>query len=230
MMVGDERATDRFTPTHHALLFAWMARAVVARVGEERGEGVMRKAVRRYGEERGHRMAMRAAADGEPLSMANYLAYGEWSAEAGESEQAIEQDGADVRMTVRRCPWHAAWAEDDLMAYGRLYCLEIDEALVRGFNAMLRLDVRHTRPNGGERCEFVFHEVEQRMPKRGRVMPWAYHLGHLYTTMGDVVVEELGQLGREAVRGALEVFSERYGQEAAQVVLGYQDVDFDQLP
>ncbi|MGD8967868.1 MAG: L-2-amino-thiazoline-4-carboxylic acid hydrolase [Anaerolineae bacterium] len=230
MTISGRRAAGRFTATHHALLFAWMARAVIDRVGKERGEAVILEAVRRYGEERGHRMALRAEADGEPLSTANYLAYGEWSANPGETEQTIVEQGADVRMTVQRCPWHAAWAENDLMAYGRLYCLEIDEALVRGFNAALRLDVACTRPNDSKSCEFVFHGVGKRVPRHGRVMPWAYHVGHLYKTVGDVMVEEMGPVGREAAREALDPFAQRYGEEAAEVVLAYRDVDFGQLP
>jgi hypothetical protein len=207
-----------------------MAKAVIARVGEERGEAVIRKAVRCYGEERGHRMALRAEGDGERLSMANYLAYGEWSAEPEEIEEVIAEEGADLRMTVHSCPWHAAWVENDLMSYGRLYCLEIDEALVRGFNAALKVDVARTRPNGGESCEFVFHEVKERGPRRGRVMPWAYHVGHLYRTVGDVMAEEVGAAGREAAGEALEAFAERYGEEAAREILTYQDVDFGRLP
>lgn len=229
MTMGGGKAADCFTARHHALLFAWMARALIARVGAEKGEAVMRQAVRRYGEERGHRMALRAEADGERLSMVNYLAYGEWSADAGEIEQAIAEEGADVRMTVHRCPWHAAWVENNLMRYGRLYCLEIDEALVRGFNATLRLDVARTRPNDGESCEFVFREVDGRGPRRGRVMPWAYHVGHLYKTVGKVMAQEVGTAGREVATEALEAFAERYGEEAAEVVLGYADVGFGQL-
>jgi hypothetical protein len=229
MAMGGGEAADRFTARHHALLFAWMAQAVIQRTSEERGETVIRKAVRRYGEERGHRMALRAEADHKPLSMANYLAYGEWAAGPGESEQALAEEGADVRMTVHRCPWHAAWAENDLLAYGRLYCLEIDEALVRGFNPALKLDVNATRPNDEEPCEFLFHDVAERGPRRGRVMPWAYHLGHLYKTVGNVVIEELGTVGREAVGEALATFAERFGEDAAQVVLGYQDEDFGRL-
>jgi hypothetical protein len=230
MMVGRGTAADWFTPEHHALLFALMAKAVVARVGEERGEAVMRQAVRRYGEERGHRMALRAEADGERLSMANYLAYGEWSTDPGEIKQAIAEEGTDVRMTVHRCPWHAAWADNNLMAYGRVYCLEIDEALVRGFNPVLTLEVAQTRPNDGESCEFVFHDVERRGPRCGRVMPWAFHLGHLYKTVGEVMVEEIGAAGREAAGEALEAFAERYGEAAAEVILEYEGVDFRRLP
>jgi hypothetical protein len=230
MMVSRGTTADCFTPEHHALVFAWMAKAVVAQVGAERGEAVMRQAVRRYGEERGHRMALRAEADGEWLSMANYLAYGEWTAAPGRIEQAIAEEGAHVRMTVRRCPWHAAWAENDLMVYGRLYCLEIDEALVNGFNPALKLDVNATRPNDGEPCQFVFHGVERRGPRRGRVMPWAYHIGHLYKTVGDVMAEELEAVGQEAVDKALAAFAQRYGEEAAEVVLEYEEVDFGRLP
>jgi hypothetical protein len=207
-----------------------MTRAVIGRMGEERGEAVVRKAVRRYGEERGHRMSLRADADGERLSMANYLAYGEWSSDPEEMEQAMVGEGANVQMTVRRCPWHAAWIENDLMAYGRLYCLEIDEALVRGFNPDLKLDVNATRTNDGEPCEFLFHGVEEMRPRRGRIMPWAYHVGHLYRTVGEVFAEELGAVGRDASIAGLEALAKRYGQKAAEVALTYRDVDFGQLP
>jgi hypothetical protein len=140
------------------------------------------------------------------------------------------EEGADVRMTVHRCPWQAAWAEHDLLAYGRLYCLEIDEALVRGFNPDLKLDVNATRPNDDEPCEFVFHDGAERGPRRGRVMPWAYHLGHVYKTVGDFMAEALGGVGREAASEALQVFAERYGEQAAQLVLGFRKVDFTRLP
>ncbi|MGD8244027.1 MAG: L-2-amino-thiazoline-4-carboxylic acid hydrolase [Anaerolineae bacterium] len=227
--MDDSRAADRFTARHHALLFAWMTREAIEQVGEERGKAVIRKAVRRYGEERGHRMGLRAEADGEPRSMANYLAYGEWAADPAESEQAVAQEGTDLQMTVLRCPWDAAWAENDLRVYGRLYCLEIDEALVRGFNPVLKLDVNATRPNDAEPCQFVFHDVAQRGPRRGQVMSWAYHLGHLFKTVCDVMAEELGAAGQEAADRALAAFAERYGEEAAEVVLGYGDVDFGRL-
>jgi hypothetical protein len=108
--------------------------------------------------------------------------------------------------------------------------LEIDEALVRGFNAALTVDVARTRANDGEDCEFVFRGVNERGPRRGRAMPWAYHVGHLYQTVADVLVEELGPVGQEATREALAAFANRYGKGAAAVVLGYRDVDFGQLP
>ena len=222
-----ELKTDNtFTAEHHALLFAWLSEAVIAREGGEGGAALMRRAVRRYGEERGRRMALRAQADGEPLSMANFMAYGELPATPEASESASEAAGGTIRKTITTCPWHTAWAEHDLMMHGRLYCLEIDQALVRGFNTTLRLDVNATQPSDSIPCEFVFHDVSEPGPERGRVMPWAYHLGHLYWTMAAVIIDSLGQEGAAATKAALTRFGERYGKKAAGVVLGYREVDF----
>jgi hypothetical protein len=226
----ESKTENTFTAAHHALLFAWLSEAVLARVGREDGEALMRRAVRRYGEERGRRMALRAATDGEPLSMANFLAYGELPATPKASESASEAAGGTIRKAITTCPWHTAWAEHDLMMHGRLYCLEIDQALVRGFNPALRLDVNSTRPSDGVPCELVFYDVAEPGPERGRVMPWAYHLGHLYRTMGGVIVKALGEVGEAARDEALARFAEQYGEEAARVVSAYRGIDFRRLP
>ena len=229
----EDETSRELGPADHALLFAWIAKAVSQRAGEQRGEVVMRKAVRRYGEERGRRMALRAQADGQPLTMANFLAYGEltFPEDAGEFEELAR--GPDLIERVYRCLWHRAWVENDLLPYGRFYCLEVDRALVYGFNPALRLDVNGTLPNGAGHCEFVFHGARVEPDAagepghvRGAAMPWEYHLGHLFKTVGDVAVEELGAMGRDAMVEALAEFARRYGKEAAHRVEDYRDVDF----
>jgi hypothetical protein len=106
---------------------------------------------------------------------------------------------------------------------------------VRGFNPQLRLDVNETRTNGGPHCDFVYHDVELDAvagmdPPGDTVMPWRYHLGHLYKTIHDVVVESLGRQGEEAMSAALADFAAQYGQDAAQIIESYQNLDFDRLP
>jgi hypothetical protein len=240
-MTRDDTQLD-FTPAHHALLFAWISRAVVQRVGAERGEAVVREGVRRYGQQRGRRMALRAQAHGEALSMFNYLIYGEWRAEGSQSEQRVLASDPHFHVQVTGCPWHAVWQAHDLIPYGRLYCLEIDEALVRGYNPRLKLSVNATLPNDLRDCDFVFHDahltpgnlelMEQKKQALGlrAVMPWDYHLGHLYKTVGEVVVEELGAVGQEALGAALAEFARRYGEKAAQTIKAYEGTDFDRLP
>jgi hypothetical protein len=123
-----------FSEQHHALLFALIAKEIVEQAGKDAGEAVLRVAVRRYGKQRGRRMAMRALANGDDLSMTSFLIYGEWRSGTGLGKHDQTVLGSDVRMVVPRCPWTLTWMEASLSEYGRLYCLEIDKALVHGFN------------------------------------------------------------------------------------------------
>jgi len=224
-----------FTPTHHALLFAWISRAVIERVGTETGEDAIRRAVRRYGEQRGRRMALRAKANRHPLTMNHYMAYREWKADPGESQSQVVATEPQLTLNVLSCPWQRAWEDNALMSFGRLYCREIDVALVHGFNPELRLDVNSTLTNDYAPCEFVYHGTDPdaaedlTVDADQTVMPWEYHLGHLFKTMGQVLNEELGKDGEEAIQSALESFSARFGEQAAAILLLHQDTDFDRL-
>jgi hypothetical protein len=230
-----------FAPKHHALLFAWISREVIRRVGEERGEAVIRKSVRKYGEQRGHRMGLRAQADGQELSMFNFLAYGEWEGKGEEHAQQTLETAPHFHTQISKCPWHDAWVENDLLPYGRFYCLEVDHALVFGFNPALTLEVNATLANDHKDCDFIFHnanlipenqtllEERRQTIHDNAVMPWDYHLGHLYKTVGDVVVEELGDIGREAVEAALQEFTGQFGEEAGRIVKAHQGTDFNHL-
>ncbi len=237
-----EEIRKSFTPTHHALLFGWLGRAVVQAVGHEQAEVILRKAVRRYASQRGRRMAQRAQRDGQALTMLNYMVYGEWRAGEGEMQADTLTAAPHLKMHVNRCPWSTAWRENDLLPYGRYYCMEVDEALVRSFNPELRLDVDETQSGGGECCDFTFFDANltpenaqimaQRKQALGNrvVMAWDYHTGHLYKTVTEVMTEELGAQGEEAARQALADFAQRYGEPAAQIVLEFLTVDFNRLP
>ena len=146
--MSDNEKQENFTEFHHALLFGWISKAVIEIVGEQHGETVLRKAVRQYGEERGRRMAHRAKANGHPLSMTNYLAYSEWKASPGEMKLTMVEKSPHAKVYVHKCPWHTVWEKNGMISYGRFYCLEIDNALVSGFNPELQLDVYGTQTNG----------------------------------------------------------------------------------
>jgi hypothetical protein len=231
-----------FSEQHHALLFALIAKEIVEQARKDAGEAVLRVAVRRYGKQRGRRMAMRALANGDDLSMTSFLIYGEWRSGTGLGKHDQTVLGSDVRMVVPRCPWTLTWMEASLSEYGRLYCLEIDKALVHGFNPHLLIDVNKTQTNDGEPCDFLFHQAallsgdtlayirdKSAVLASKTVMPWDYHCGHLYKTFYEIITQELGDASQEAVRAALDEFAARFGEEAAQVVLAYQETDFDQL-
>jgi hypothetical protein len=231
---------DGFNETHHALLYAWIAKAVIQRVGEQRGEAIIRKAICQYGEQRGRRMALRAQANKHARSMLNYIGYSEYRITPGASELKIIERTPHARIQIPRCPWHAAWKENGLLAFGRLYCSEIDQALVRGFNPELQVDVIATLTDGAAQCEFVYHNVDITIPNylliqyRRAISPgakavksWDYHVGHLFRTLEKVAGEELGQVGQEAIQAGLAEFVERYGEQAMQWVVASRSKDYE---
>ena len=57
-------------------------------------------------------------------------------------------------------------------------------------------------------------------------MPWNYHVGHLFTTLEKVIVEELGEEGQRAIEAGLAEFAERYGAQAVQRVAASRSKDY----
>ena len=231
-----------FTPTQHAMLFAWISRELVQKFGEERAGSVIRSAVRKYGNQRGRRMALRAEADGRPLDMFNYLVYGEWTAPQGEMQTEDTAFNPHLRSKVHKCPWSTAWEKNGLTAYGKYYCMEVDEALAEGYNPQLTLQVFQTKTNGADYCDFSFNDAhlddknarllaERKAAVSGQsVKPWDYHMAHLLKTISQVVQENFGPEGEDAVRRALLIFEETYGSKTLESVKSKLFINFDQLP
>lgn len=229
-------------PTQHALLMGWLAREAICTLGEIPADDLLRDAVRRYGRERGQCMAQRAVARGHPLDWVSYLAYREWSAPEGAHEDRVVALQPQLHMQVTRCPWHAAWEAEGLTAYGRRYCRDIDRAIVQGFSPALELSVSRTLASGDSCCEFVYigfglgPEEEMRLALlqaelgETAILPWRYHLGHLYWTVRRVFAEHTGAAGLAMAERALATFRERFGADAAQVIVDQADVDYGRVP
>lgn len=233
---------DGFRAEHHAMLFAWIAKETISQVGRNEASPVLHKAVRRYGEQRGRRMALRAQANGHDLSMLTWLAYPEWKPVKNEMVMKLVQRRPDVRIHIPLCPWYTNWKDNGLLEYGTFYCEEIDKAVVRGFNTDLLIDVNSIKPHGHGVCDMVFHDVDLTplamfkfltrkfiAARKNSIMPWEYHIGHLYKTIGEELMYAFGEKGRIACLNAINIFSKKYGQDATQVVRRYWDTDFDQL-
>jgi hypothetical protein len=225
-------------PREHALLFAYLAREVIEAAGAERGAQVVGEAVWRYGAQRGCRMARRAQAAGRSLDWATYLTYGEWRAPEGVQRTETLATAPDLHRRVYTCPWHQAWRENDLLVYGQHYCLHIDRALAHGYNPELILHVGCTLSDGSPYCDFRFeradlsptdmaHIAQLRRELEPRVvMPWSYHLGHLYKTMGQALVDQLGVMGELVVSDGLAAFAQHCPQ-AAGVAVEHLQTDFE---
>ena len=231
------------TARQHALLFAFISKSVIQETGVEKGESLIRKAVREYGRQRGKRMALRARKYGHSLTMDNYFAYGEWAVPKGEMNFRFIEKHPHARMNIYCCPWYEAWKDNQLLEYGKYFCQEIDEALVHGFNPDLVLHVNSTRTNGGDLCDFVFRDAglsffkflglafkKKVRPGKNSVMPWEYHCGHLYTTMGQVIRREIGEKADSIMENALKEAKTVFNGTQISTILSYKDTDFETLP
>lgn len=231
------------TARDHAQLFAAISKSAIQEIGAAKAEPLIRQAVREYGRQRGKRMALRAKEYGHALTMENYFAYGEWAVPKNEMHFKFVEKTPHARMQIYRCPWYETWKENHALEFGKYFCQEIDEALVRGFNPDLVLQVNSTRTNGGEVCDFVFRDAglsffkflglafkKKIRPGKAAVMPWEYHCGHLYKTMGRALRRELGERADRVMDHALKDAQSFFDDEQITTIKAYQDTDFETLP
>ena len=81
------------------------------------------------------------------------------------------------------------------------------------------MDIEGTLSYGAEKCRLVYRGanlnlfrslllIYKRVIRPGKtvVMPWEYHVGHLFKTMEKSIIEDLGELGRKASEYAIREF------------------------
>lgn len=216
-----------FKAEHHAMLFAWLAQEATSRFGED-GKAAILDGVRRYGEQRGGRMAERARADGHPNDVLGFLLYGELPLAETTNEMNLTHRTPHVEVHAARCDWCDAWRERDVLESGRLYCQEIDYALMRGFNPDFRFEVDGTMSGGAPVCRFIYHDGRLGvldmirylwLKRRIKVTrPMEFHAADLYRVISETLIERFGESGREVVDVAMAVFAAEYGSDAAEAV------------
>lgn len=229
-----------FGPREHAVMFGLLAKAILSRFGAE-GESLLLSAVETYGMERGARMAARCRRNSDPTGdMASYFAYCEWSwTGSGSVRTGPDPSLPYLCYRMLECPWHAAWQESGLSAFGACYCRVVDRAILRGFDPTLRLELpsRLTEP-GDTSCAFhwlsaentpEFIERQRRLEQRlngAQVRDFVYHTAHLRSTLLRCVEKRSPLLAAQAAAEADAAFARRFGHEALKRVLSAAGQDF----
>ncbi len=233
----EKKYLNQFSPTHHAILFGFIAKEIISSC-DQVGINALKQAVRRYGKERGQRMAQRAILHGDKLTMENYLAYGEWISGSEPMVSNVVKIAPNLITHVQRCPWVDAWKKENILEFGKIYCAEIDEALLEGFNPNLTLKIHSTLSFGAKYCEFEYCNValtptvqkfiDEKKARLGksRIKSWEYHTAHLYYTLLNELQKECGEDGKTAVIHALARFGKKFGQNFQHTLLSYNNIDF----
>lgn len=184
-----------FSPRQHAILFGLMARSAIDSFGTEAADALLWQAVERYGLERGSRMAQRCRRNGDKTDMVGYFAYGEWRWDAGFRKETI-QNTPYFAHYVHQCPWCEGWKESGLAEFGKYYCRNVDESIVRGFDPKLHLAVKsYLSKPGSHCCEFHWKDLSMDAETAARldaiskrigtscVRDFVFHTAHTYKTM-----------------------------------------------
>ena len=229
-----------FLIEHMSVMFGLICKYAEVCRGDE-GLAIMDQVTERYAKERGHRMALRALANGDPLTMENYIAYGELNTSADPSKQ-------DFRITKREpvyenevhdCPYHNARVKYGLGKYSAQYCPGIDYFLVKGFNPELTMDCEQTIGGGAPYCLHRWNgfpatgENWERVQKRRRELKptcskdMLFHTAHVYFSAKDSLAELMSEKESDIItENAMHDFAEIYGEESAEAVLSFADTDF----
>ncbi len=225
--------------THHAFIVRTYF-VKLAGADREAGTELFKLATQTYGEQRGRRMAARALRDGRSRGLAEYIAYCEWKSTPDfYGEVLMSSRPGHMDETVFGCPWAKIFAEHPMGQHcGRVYCAQIDKAVLRGFNPDLAVEVLQTQHDASS-CEFDFQDDaadETLMEKADAIagllgdtctLPLSYHCAHLLQAFHTAASNVLGPApALELKRQVLDDFEKAYGACALAELASYNGADF----
>lgn len=217
---------------HHAVLFALLAKHAIQQCGDDGREAIL-AGMTAYGNERGMRMAQNALAHGDPLTTMTNQAYGEWKPDyEGQMEFGQIQTEPTLQTYIAKCAWCDAWKKHGLLEYGKLYCVNVDNAVYQGFRSdFVCTHLSKAMSWGGEQCKFNWghpispQEAEELIKKKQELgtscmKDFNFHTAHLKYTISRFLINYLGEDGQRAVSMALEDYVDTFGKEYLDVLEG----------
>ncbi|MGL6201583.1 MAG: L-2-amino-thiazoline-4-carboxylic acid hydrolase [Lachnospiraceae bacterium] len=223
------------TIENHAVLFGLLSKYALTLCGDAGKESILR-GMTIYGNERGARMAANALANGDNLTTMTNQAYGEWKPDyEGQMSFGRLRTQPTLQTYISKCAWCDAWEKHDLMEYGKLYCVNVDNAVYQGFRSdFVCTATAKAMSWGGERCEFDWgyplsdEEVEELNLKKAELgtscmKDFNFHTAHLLHTISKTLKEDLGCDGQKVIDLALDTYTVKFGKE-------YLDVLNEQYP
>lgn len=219
-----DSATTNCKIEHHAILFALFSKYAICTCGED-GKQAILEGITTYGNERGARMAQNAISHGDELNLISNQAYGEWKPDySGQMEFGSLQGEPTFQTYISKCAWCDAWEQHDLLAYGKLYCVNIDNAVFQGFRSDYECTPISTAMSwGGTRCEFDWGQpltstdimlLNEKKAILGSscMKDFNFHTAHLLSTISCTLIARLGSEGEKIVALTLDDFANIFGK------------------
>ena len=217
---------------HHAILFAYLAKRAIEICGEEGKEAIL-AGMTTYGNERGQRMAANALAHGDELNTMTNQAYGEWKPDYdGQMEFGQLRTEPTLQTYISKCAWCDSWKKHGLTEFGKLYCVNVDNAVYQGFRSDFVCIPTTTSMSSGEGNVANSTGAIRFLPRK--YLPWQKRKrtgNFLYerfqlpysaskSTICQALIQRLGDDGEKAVELALKDYTDTFGQEYLDVLEG----------
>ena len=151
--VGDKYKTPGFGLA--AQLFACTARGIIERLGAKEAEILLKKSIETFGFERGKRVAQRVRDQGLPLSLKNWLIYGDIDSDRNFKNEPDIVDG-DLVVKVNECTFFQAAEEWGLGQYAHIYCKYVDYCILKGYNPEIVMTLEERQRTGKDYCLFRY--------------------------------------------------------------------------
>ena len=230
---------NNLTEKHHAFLVGSYYTALKENFQQE-GLKIFTRATRRYAEQRGHRMGLRADRNGYKRDFLGYFTHSEWTPTYEMKPTRKLESNGDLIVKIEYCAWHSTFIDMNIQDCGELYCNDIDQSLLRGFNPELVLDLTsllYTSDNCTH-CyrKAMFNPISDSKSKEAadkfglkNKKLFDYHTGHIYKTFKEVIMEDLGTDGEKVIEDALISYENKYSKDSLETILSFENTDFDQI-
>ena len=136
--------------------FSILAKHVIDGLGEEQGGILLKEVVEDFAVQRGKRMASKAAAQGRAPAFKNFMIFTDMDSSKVTSGMTPNIVDGDFHLETRHCDFYEGAKEAGLPEYAYHYCQYIDQAIIRGFNPDIDLEVTQNLSAGDEACYFIY--------------------------------------------------------------------------
>ena len=184
-------------------------------------------------------MAERARKAGDPVDLWTNQAYGEWKPDyAGQMEFGMLRSEPTYQTYIAKCAWCEAWKKNDILEYGREYCVHVDAAVYDGFGCGAVCTPLSTSMSwGGERCDFDWgkplseEEVKMVAGKKAELGTSAmrdfnFHTAHIYCSVADELCKHFPEDSKAMIDRAVADYIALFGQEAYDCLLEFSPDEF----
>ncbi len=173
--------------------------------------------------------------------MLNFFIYSEWISEPEDFFIKNTEINPNYVSNVFKCPWNTLWRKEKLEEYGYIYCLEIDKAILYGFNPKLKIEVNSLLSKGDSQCYFVWKnakfteadvkkiEIQRKEIQNFALANWEYHTSHLFKVLFSEITNYYSVEAKYIINEVLEDFGSKFGIKFKNKILANLDIDFTTL-